>query len=407
MSPEPETSPEAPKRRRGGGFLTLLFLLLLLGGAGYVAFFGITSRHESYAKLTAKTNERSVPTVKAALPGTQANTQSLDLPGRLEAYTRAALFARVNGYLANWKADIGTHVKAGDLLAEIEAPDLDQQLSQALSDLTNAEANAQLAEVTNQRYQALLPSSAISRQTADEKASDYAAKVALVKSAEANVQRLRALSEFKRITAPFDGIVTARNTDVGALINSGSASGSELFVVSDTHKLRLYVNVPQNYVPAVKVGTVARLTVPERPGKFYDAKVESTSGAIDVESGASRVQLGIDNSNGELLPGAYASVHFDIANALQILTVPSSAVIFDKGGLRVATVAADNRVTLKTVKVSRDLGNLIEISAGLDAADRVIDSPPDDLIDGDVVKIKVPAEKPASPSADLGKPTKS
>jgi RND family efflux transporter MFP subunit len=404
MSPETQTSASEPKRRRGGGFLTFLFLLILLGGAGYVAFFGITSRHEAYAKLTTKTNERSVPTVKAALPGTQPNTQSLDLPGRLEAYTRAALFARVNGYLASWKADIGTHVKAGDLLAEIEAPDLDQQLSQALSDLTNAEANAQLAEVTNQRYQALLPSSAISRQTADEKASDYAAKVALVKSAEANVQRLRALSEFKRITAPFDGIVTARNTDVGALINSGSASGSELFVVSDTHKLRLYVNVPQNYVPAVKISTVARLTVPERPGKFYDAKVESTSGAIDVASGASRVQLGIDNSNGELLPGAYASVHFEIANALQVLTVPSSAVIFDKGGLRVATVDADNRVTLKSIKVARDLGNVIEISAGLDAADRVIDSPPDDLIDGDRVKIKAAPDSVAPPSASLVKP---
>ena len=332
MSPEAQTTPDEPKRRRGGGLLTMLFLLVVLGGAAYVPFFGITSRHESYAKLTGKTNERAVPTVKVALPGTQPNTQTLDLPGRLEAYTRAALFARVNGYLASWKADIGTRVKAGYLLAEIEAPDLDQQLSQAQSDLTNAQANAQLAEVTNQRYQALLPSSAISRQTADEKASDYAAKVALVKSADANVQRLRALSQYKRIVAPFDGIVTARNTDVGALINSGSASGSELFVVSDTHKLRLYVNVPQNYVPAVKVGTIARLTVPERPGKTYPAKVEATSGAVDVESGASRTQLGIDNPDEELLPGAYASVHLDIANALHVLTVPSSAVIFDKGG---------------------------------------------------------------------------
>jgi RND family efflux transporter MFP subunit len=406
MSPEPETPAEEPKRRRGG-LSTLLFLLIVAGGAGYVAFNGVTGRHATYAQLTTKTNERSIPTVKVALPGTQPNTQTLDLPGRLEAYTRAALFARVNGYVASWKADIGARVKAGDLLAEIEAPDLDQQLSQAQSDLTNAQANAQLAEVTNQRYQALLPSSAISRQTADEKASDFAAKVALVKSAEANVQRLRALSEFKRIVAPFDGIVTARNTDVGALINSGSASGSELFVVSDTHKLRLYVNVPQNYVPAVKVGTIARLTVPERPGKNYPAKIEATSGAVDVESGATRTQLGVDNPDEELMPGAYASVHIDIANALQVLTVPSSAVIFDKGGLRVATVGVDNRVTLKNIKISRDLGNMVEVSSGLDAADRVIDSPPDDLIDGDVVKVKMPPDKTGSPSADLGKPSKS
>ena len=193
------------------------------------------------------------------------------------------------------------------------------------------------------------------------------AKVALVKSAEANVQRLRALSEFKRIVAPFDGIVTARNTDVGALINSGSASGSELFVVSDTHKLRLYVNVPQNYVPAVKVGTIARLTVPERPGKNYPAKIEATSGAVDVESGATRTQLGVDNPDEELMPGAYASVHIDIANA-QVLTVPSSAVIFDKGGLRVATVGVGDPVTLKKIKIARDLGNMVEVSSGLTIA---------------------------------------
>lgn len=401
MLPETQSAKPEPKKRSAWKFFIVLLGIAAI--AAFVAYSGIVERQATFAQLRDKSAERSVPTVKVAPPSARSNTTTLDLPGRLEAYTRAALFARVSGYLASWKADIGTSVKAGDVLAEIEAPDLDQQLFQAQSDLTNAQTNEQLADITNQRYQALLPSSAVSRQTADEKAADLAAKRALVKSAEANMERLKALSQYKRIVAPFDGLVTARNTDVGALINSGSASGTELFVVSDTHKLRLYVNVPQNFVPAVKVGTVARVTVPEHPGKFYEAKVEATSGAVDIASGSTRTQLGLDNINGELLPGAYASVHLDISSAVDVLTVPSSAVIFDKGGLRVATVSSDNRVLLKTIKIARDLGNAIEVSDGLTRDDRVIESPPDDLVDGDIVKVKAEPAKTV-PAADLGQP---
>jgi multidrug efflux system membrane fusion protein len=403
MLPEtevPET--EAPHRRRKS-WRTVMVLFTGAAIAGFIAFSGVTNREASLAELKQRTYERSVPTVKTTLPSRSKNVMTLDLPGRLEAYTQAALFARVNGYVAKWNADIGTTVKAGQVLAEIEAPDLDQQLFQAESDLVNAQSNERLADVTNQRYQKLLPTSAVSQQTADEKAADLAAKRALVKSAEANVRRLKALSQYKRIIAPFDGLVTARNTDVGALVNSGSASGAELFVVSDTHKLRLYVNVPQAYVPAVKVGTTARLTVPEHPGRIYVAKVEATSGAVDVASGATRTQLVVDNTNGELMPGAYANVHLDITSNMNVLTIPSSAVIFDKGGLRVAVANSDNRVLLKTIKVARDLGNVIEVSAGLACNDRVIDSPPDDLVDGDIVKVRPEGDKGLSPEAELTK----
>lgn len=396
----PDLPPPDPNRSR---WKLRLAGLTAVAAAALIAFTGIASRQASDAELRVRTERLAVPTVTVSTPAVQPNSGILELPGRLDAYTRAALFARVSGYVSSWKADIGTQVKAGDVLAEIEAPDLDQQLLQAQSDLANAEANAALAHVTNQRYQALLPNSDVTHQAADEKAADLTAKQALVKSAQANVDRLKALSQYKQIVAPFDGIVTVRNTDVGALINSGSTSGSELFVVSDTHKLRLYVSVPQSYVTAITTGTTATLAVPEHPGKKYEAKVEASAGAVDVASGTTRMQLVVDNANGELMPGAYANVRLDLGNKRDVLTVPSSAIIFDKGGLRVATVGAGDQVTLKTITVARDLGKAVEIASGLTIDDRVIENPPDDIDDGDHVKIKAPpAAAPSTPSANLG-----
>ena len=394
----PLTPPAPPERRI---WLRLLTLLVIAGAASYVALSGIALRQVSFAKLRETAEARAVPTVNAAPPSTLANTIPLDLPGRLEAYARASLFARVNGYVSSWKTDIGAPVKAGDLMAEIEAPDLDQQLLQAQSDLANAMTAAELANVTNQRFQALLPNNTISRQTADEKTADLSAKRSLVKSAEANVERLKSMTQFKRIVAPFDGVVTARNTDVGALINAGSSSGTGLFVVSDTKKLRLYVNVPQAYAPMVKAGAPARLTVPEHPGQTFTAKVEAASGAVDAASGTMRSQLTVDNASGQLLPGAYATVHFDVASPREVLSVPSSAVIFDKSGLRVATVSPDGRVTLKTITIARDAGKVVEIGSGLAAQDSVIESPPDGVVDGDKVNVKAPPPPPppaASPA---------
>lgn len=396
MSPELPQEPQARSRWK-----MPLAAVAFVGAMSFIGFTGIECREQTLASLRMKSAERSVPTVAVSTPNVQKSIGKLDLPGRLDAYSQAAIFARVSGYVASRKADIGTQVKAGDLLAEIDAPDLDQQLFQAQSDLNNAKANAALAKVTNERYQALLPKDYVTRQGADEKAADFEAKTAQVKSAQANVDRLKALSEYKRIVAPFDGIVTVRNTDVGNLINTGSATGSEMFVVADIHKLRLYVSVPQAYVPMVTNGTTAVLTVPERPGKQYEAKVEASAGAVDVASGTTRMQLVVDNAAGELMPGAYANVRLTVGDKRDVLVVPSSAVIFDKEGLRVATVNSEDRVLLKHITIGRDLGSKIEISSGLAPEDRVIESAPDDIVDGDKVNVKEqpsPATAPSSSS---------
>ncbi len=395
----PETPAEQPRRSR---WKMPLATIIFVGGAAFLAFTGIASREQGVAQLKDKAAERAVATVSTSMPAVEQSVGILDLPGRLDAFYQAALFARVNGYVASRNADIGTRVKAGDLLATIDAPDLDQQLSQAESDLTNAKANATLADVTNQRYQALLPNNYVTHQAADEKKADLDAKNALVKSGQANVDRLKALSEYKRIVAPFDGIVTIRNTDVGNLINTGSSTGSEMFVVADVHKLRLYVNVPQAYVPTIPTGTIGALTVPERPGKKYDAKVEASSGAVDVASGTTRMQLIVDNAAGELMPGAYANVHLTVGNKHNVLVVPSSAIIFDKSGIRVATVGMDEKVALKTITIGRDRGATLEIASGLAPEDHVIESPPDGLLDGDRVNVKEKPSPATAPSTSNG-----
>ena len=365
---------------RIAGVLALIVAIVLV-------VVGVVTRASGNARLRAWTQEQAVPTVSVVTPGTQGDATSLELPGRLEAYSRAPLYARVSGYLKSWSADIGTPVKAGQLLAEIEAPDLDQQLLQAKADLASAQANAALAQATATRWQQIVQSGAVSKQDVDEKVGDYKAKQALVNSAKANFDRVQALKGFTRITAPFDGIVTARQTDVGALINVGSSVGQELFVVSDTKKLRVYVSVPQNYVPSIPPGTKATMTVPDRPGKTYSATVESSSQAVNVASGSTLMQLGVDNANGELLPGGFANVSLDLPRNVQALNIPASALMFDKSGLRIATVGADNKVVLKPVTIQRDLGSIIELASGIEPGDRVIESPPDGIASGDAVRI--------------------
>lgn len=354
---------------------------------------GLVTRASGNARLREWTNTQAVPTVAVIAPASQGDAGTLDLPGRLEAYSRAPLYARVSGYLKSWKADIGTPVKGGQLLAEIEAPDLDQQLLQAKADLATAQANAALAGTTAKRWQSMLGTDSVSKQEVDEKTGDFSAKQAMVKAAQANVDRIQALEGFTRIVAPFDGIVTARNTDVGALINVGGAVGQELFVVSDTKKLRVYVSVPQTYVPSIPPGTKASITVPEHPGKKYAATVESSSQSVNVGSGSTLMQLGVDNANGELLPGGFAQVSLDLPTNANVLNVPASALLFDASGLRVATVNSDNTVVLKKVTIARDLGQVIEIGSGLAANDRVIESPPDGVADGDAVHVAEPPAK--------------
>lgn len=388
-----ETPPSTPKPRSRRG-------LALFGVAGALALVvvvanGIWSRQASEAKLKDWTDAQAVPTVSVTNPTTGANKTSLDLPGRLEAYSRAPIYARVGGFLKAWYVDIGAPVKAGQLLAEVEAPDLDQQLLQAKASLASAQAAEQLATVTAGRWQQLGGANTVSRQTVDEKTGDLTVKQALSKAALAAVDRLEVLSAFKRITAPFDGIVTTRNTDVGALIGAESSSGLALFVISDVKKLRLNVSIPQNYVPAVKLNSNVQITVPEYPGKIYTGTVEASARAVDAQTGTTRMQVVVDNANGELMPGAFANTRIELPSSMLSLAVPSGSLIFDQKGLRVATVDANSKIVLKPITIARDLGQIVEIGSGLTAQDRVIDSPPDGLSNGDAVRV-IDTAKPAA-----------
>jgi RND family efflux transporter MFP subunit len=352
-----------------------------------IVAYGVITRASESSHLRDWTDAQALPTVSVSPPNSATNSSGLELPGRIEAYSRAPIYARVSGYLKSWKYDIGAQVKAGDLLAEIETPDLDQQLLQAKADLASAQANAALAQTTAKRWTAMLGSDSVSKQEVDEKTGDFTAKQALVKASQANVDRIVAMKGFTRIVAPFNGTVTARETDVGALINAGGGSGPELFVISDTKKLRVYVSVPQSYVPRVPNGTKATISVPEHANKTYAATIESSAQSVNAASGTTLMQLSVDNSAGELMPGSYANVHLDMAGHANTLSVPASALIFDAKGLAVATVGADNRVALKTVTIERDLGKIIEIGSGLAATDRVIENPPDGIANGAQVRI--------------------
>jgi RND family efflux transporter MFP subunit len=351
-----------------------------------VVAYGFGTRQAQSTRLLDTTEAQAVPVVALVAPASVTNNVSLDLPGRLEAYIQAPIYARVPGYLKSWKHDIGTRVKAGDVLAEIDTPDLDQQLAQARADLSVAEANAKLAQIGAERWQSLASTDAVAKQDVDQRTFTWNANIAQVKAAQANVERMVAEEGFKRLTAPFDGIVTARETGIGALINVGSTGGAQLFVVSETGKLRVYVNVPQNYVPSVPPGTKATISVPEHPGQTFSGTVEAASQAVNPSSGTSLMQLIVDNSAGEMMPGDYASIRLQLASPAHVLSVPSSAVIFDARGLSVATVTADDRVLLKPVSIGRDLGTVIELASGLLASDRVIEIPPDGIGNGTLVR---------------------
>jgi len=362
---------------------------------GTVVVMGITTRRMADARLNEWTERVAMPTVAIVTPDDRGRRTSIDLPGRLEAYSQAQLYARVSGYLKDWKADIGKAVKSGELLAEIDAPDLDQQIMQAEADLSSAQANLTLAVATLERGQQLIGSGAVSKQSMDQRAADAQSRQGLLKSAQANLDRLKVLENYKRITAPFDGLVTSRTTGVGALINAGGG-GAALFVVSDTAKMRVYVNVPQNYVPSIRIGTKAQIAVPEYPGRSFAATVEASAQAVDVASGTTRMLLVVDNPKGELMTGAFANVRLELPNPEAAIHVPASALIFDQKGLRVATVSAEDRIVLKQVTISRDLGREVEIGSGLSAQDRIVESPPDAIADGDQVRI---AGKPGSGNA--------
>jgi RND family efflux transporter MFP subunit len=373
----------------GGGFALL---------AVAVVAYGIGTRQAQNARLQDATEEQAAPVVALVSPTSADNNSGLDLPGRLEAYIQAPIYARVPGYLKSWKHDIGAKVKAGEVLAEIDTPDLDQQLAQARADLNVAQANARLAQIGAERWQSLASTDAVAKQDVDQRTYTWNANIAQVKAAQANVDRLVAEQGFKRLSAPFDGIVTARATDIGALINVGAAGGAQLFVVSETGKLRVFVNVPQNFVPSVPPGTKATIRVPEHPGKTYTGTVEASSQAVNPSTGTTLMQLIVDNGAGEMMPGDYASIHLQMAAAAHILSLPASALIFDANGLSVATVEAGNRVLMKPVSIARDLGTVIELASGVSPTDRVIENPPDGIGNGVLVRLAgtAPGDKPTA-----------
>jgi RND family efflux transporter MFP subunit len=374
---QPDRNPSGAVPRR----LTLVgsgFALLAIA----VVAYGLGTRQAQNASLRDVTEAQAVPVVALVTPASVSNNATLDLPGRLEAFIQAPIYARVPGYLKSWNHDIGARVKAGDVLAEIATPDLDQQLMQARADF---------AQIGAERWQSLASTDAVAKQDVDTRTFTWNANIAQVKAAQANVDRLVAEEGFKRLVAPFDGIVTARETDIGALINVGAAGGAQLFVVSETGKLRVYVNVPQNYVPSVPPGTKATISVPEHPGKTYSGTVEASSQAVNPSSGTTLMQLVVDNGAGEMMPGDYASIHLQMAAVAHVLSLPSSALIFDGKGLSVATVVADNRVLLKPVSIERDLGTIIELASGLSPSDRVIEIPPDGIGNGALVRLAAAA----------------
>jgi membrane fusion protein (multidrug efflux system) len=380
-----------------------LFGLVAGVALAFVVVSGIRAREDSDAKLKQWTDDQATPTVAVVQPDAKVLNATLDLPGRMEAYSRAPIFARVSGYLKSWSVDIGARVKAGQVIAEIEAPDLDQQLLQARADLASQQASAKLSEATLTRRKSLIASNFVSMQEIDERTADLSNKNAAVNSGQANVERLEALAAYKRISAPFDGVVTSRDTDVGALINAGGGSGLPMFVISDISKLRVYVSVPQNYVPAIRIGAKAVISVPEYPNRTFLATVEASSQSVDVGSGTTRMQLGLDNADGALMPGGYAGVRLSLQRDTVPLHIPASALIFNQSGLRVATVGPDDRVLFKTVTIARDLGRDIELASGLSVEDRVIVAPPDGIADGDPVRVAgAKAAKPATVSEKQG-----
>ena len=369
-------------------WIVFLALAVVVG----LVISGILPRIHARASLDKETAEMAIPTVSVVHPKRGAPTQEVVLPANVQAYIDAPIYARTNGYLKTWYVDIGAHVKAGQLLAEIDTPEVDQQLRQARADLATSEANLDLSKITNDRYAGLLQSDSVSKQDADNAAGDFAAKKATVQSAQANVKRLEELQAFEKIYAPFNGVISARNTDIGALIDSGSSGGSrtELFHIVQPDKLRVYVSVPQVYSQAAKPGQEADLVLPEFPGRVFPGTLVRTAQAIDQNTRTLLVEIRVDNPTGTLFSGAYAEVHLKLPNATSAFILPVNTLLFRAEGLRVAAVN-NGRAELRPVTLGHDFGSEVEVLAGLNGDDTIIANPPDSLVSGEEVRIAKPA----------------
>jgi RND family efflux transporter MFP subunit len=381
-------TPGEPAPRLSGSKRGLLIAVVALIAVAAVVVAGIVPRERAKTALRSETNELAVPVVSVIQAKLGAPQQEIVLPGNVQAFIDSPIYARTNGYLKKWYHDIGTHAKAGELLAEIETPEVDAQLDQARADLNTAIANMKLAQVTAERYEGLKDTDSVSKQDVDNATSDYAAKKAMVASAQNNVKRLEQLQSFEKVYAPFDGVITARRTDVGYLINSGNAGpAQELFRMDAIQNLRVFVNVPQQFSPDAKPGLTADLTLPQFPGRHFKGKLMRTANAIDLASRTLLVEVDVPNPKGELLPGAYAEVHLKIPSNTPAYILPVTALIFQAQGMQVAEVDGNNRVQLKPITLGRDFGNEVEIISGLSGQERIINNPPDSLITGEEVRI--------------------
>jgi len=383
--PEPVDPGE---RQRSPRPALLLGLALVTGVLGLGIYSGVRTRNAADTTLRRTTADAAVPVVSVIAPTQSASTREILLPGTTQAFTDAPIFARTNGYVKRWYFDIGAHVKAGQLLAEIETPEVDQQLQQARADLETARANLRQAQITADRWRALLESDSVSKQETDVAVSALSAMKATVDSNIANVGRLEQLQAFEKIFAPFDGVITARNVDIGVLVNAGSTStaGRELFHMTAIHTLRVFVAVPEVYSRAASPGSPATLTLDEFPGRSFQGKLVRTANAIDLASRTLNVEVDVDNPGGELLPGAYVFVHLKLPRQVATVTIPANTLLFRAEGLQVGVVR-DGRAQLVPVTIAHDYGNTVEISAGLQPTDQVIVAPSDSLTSGTPVRV--------------------
>jgi RND family efflux transporter MFP subunit len=364
-------------------FVAVLAVVVIL------VVLGIIPRVRARQVLREETNRLAVPVVTVVHPQREAPSEEVVLPGNIQAFIDAPIYARTSGYLKRWYADIGTHVKEGQLLGQIETPEVDQQLQQARADLATGEANLKLAQITASRYLTLFKTDSVAKQEVDNAVQDAAAKNAMVKSEQANVRRLEQLVAFEKIFAPFDGVITARNTDIGQLIESGSSGGPnrELFHVASVRKLRVFINVPQVYSHDTVPGIKADLALPELPGRRFQGTLVRSADAMDPVTRTLLVEVDVVNSTGLLFPGAYAEVHFRMNSDISTLLLPASSLIFRSEGLRVGTIANGNHAALTPIVLGRDFGNEVEVVSGLSENASVILTPPDSLVDGQVVRV--------------------
>jgi RND family efflux transporter MFP subunit len=380
-------------------FRLFLAMVLALGLLGFGLYSGVRSRRATDAELKRTTADAAVAVVSVVSPTLTEPTQDIRLPGTTQPFTDASLFARTNGYVKGWYFDIGARVKKGELLAEIETPEVDQQLQQARADLETAQANLRQAEITAERWQGLVESGAVSKQETDQAVNSLGAMKATVSSNAANVRRLEQLQSFEKILAPFDGVITARNLDVGVLVNAGSTTtpSQELFHMAAIDRLRVFVAVPEVYAPAARPGAQATLTLDAFPGRTFRGTLVRTANAIDLTARTLLVEVDVDNPKGELLPGAYVFVHLQLPKNVRSVTIPVNALIFRAQGLQVAVVR-DGQAQLVPITIGRDDGGFVEVVRGLEPSDQVIVAPSDSLTSGTRVRVKPDGPSKPSPS---------